>query len=62
MIKKMMRLKHKQDNAPAKEKAKYFTPQTRAEFADNPRYGQYYFDMKNNAEHYQLLTNDMTEE
>ena len=62
MIKKMMRLKKKQDTRPAKDKAKYFTPQTEAIFADNPRYGQYYFDMKNNPEHYQLMTNDMTEE
>ena len=62
MIKKMMRLKKKQDTRPAQQKVKYYTPQTEAIYADNPRYGQYYFDIKNNPEHYQLMTNDMTEE
>ena len=61
MIKKMMRLKQKQDAMPESEKNTVFVPKTQPIFKDEER-AQYYFDMKNNKEHYQLMTNDLTDE
>ena len=61
MIKKMMRLKAKQDSVPESERIKYFIPKSHPEFTADGK-DQYYFDMKNNEEHYQMLTNDMNEE
>ena len=61
MIKRMMRLKAKQDAVPESEKVVQFIPQVHPEFVHEGK-DKYYFDMKNNEEHYQLLTNDMTDE
>ena len=46
---------------PEEEKAFTFTPVTQPKFTTEGR-GKYYFDMKNNPEHYQMLTSDITEE
>ena len=61
MIKKMMRLKQKQDAVPESEKVERFTPKTQPLYTGEGM-EQYYFDMKNNKEHYELLTSDMTPE
>ena len=61
MIKKMMRLKQKQDAMPEHEKVERFTPRIQPLFTNEGK-EQYYFDMKNNREHYELLTSDMTPE
>ena len=61
MIKKMMRLKKKQDSVPESEKLKHFIPKNVPEFMSDGR-DKYYFDIKNNKEHYHMMTNDMTDE
>ena len=57
-----MRLKKRQDAVPEKEKNKKFIPQTQPIYGTEEKKGKYYFDMQNNPEHYQLMTNDMTAE
>ena len=51
IIKKMMRLKEKQDQMPEEEKKLTFTPTVQPEFTENGK-DIYYFDIKNNKEHY----------
>lgn len=77
MIKKMMRLKKKQENLPESEKVKNFIPKVFPDFMSDGKEkanlmknqtkqkipsNKYYFDLKNNKEHYHMLTNDMTDE
>ena len=61
MIKRMMRLKQKQDATPEHEKVERFTPKIKPAYVGDGK-EQYYFDMKNNREHYELLTSDMPPE
>ena len=58
LIKKMLRLKAKQEARPEYDPS--FTPNCHPEFLSDGK-DQYYFDMKGNEEHYQMLTNDMTD-
>ena len=51
IIKKMMRLKEKQDQMPESEKKLTFTPTVQPEFTENGK-DIYYFDIQNNKEHY----------
>lgn len=61
IIKKMMRVKARQEAVPASERAKYFVPKLQPEFTTDGK-DAYYFDLKNNKEHYAMMTNDMNEE
>ena len=61
MIKRMMRLKQKQDAMPEHEKVERFTPKIKPQYVGDGK-EQYYFDMKNNREHNELLTGEMTPE
>ena len=46
---------------PEEEKRLTFEPQIKPAFTADGK-DKYYFDMKNNKEHYQMMTNDMTDE
>lgn len=46
---------------PESEKVERFTPKIQPMFTSNGK-DRYYFDMKNNREHYELLTSDVTPE
>lgn len=61
MIKKMMRLKNKQENLPESERIKNFVPKNQPEYTSDGK-DKYYFDLKNNKEHYAMMTNDMSDE
>lgn len=56
----MMRLKARQSALPDKETAKKFVPTRWPEFTGDGK-DKYYFDIKNNKDHYAMLTNDMTD-
>jgi len=61
MVKKMLRLKERQSAQTEAEKSKFFEPKTLPELQGDGK-DKYYFDIKNNAEHYRMITNDMTDE